>query len=134
MCVAYRCAQAAAPSDERPVSLPLTAISIAASASASGHCPICRNLLIERCINCAGCSAYGAAEPQLRQPGAVRWQPHDSCSLAFGRCGCVFHHHCLEPWTLRHDCCPVHEVAWQEAAPSYGVLGGNGAPAPYRAG
>ena len=90
----------------RPIAMPLTAISLASSAAASGTCAICRSPLVQRCTSCVCAAAADGAAPRT------------SCSLVFGRCGCVFHLHCLEPWTLRQFSCPVHEVAWEETQPS----------------
>ena len=86
-------------------------------ASAMGHCPICRNLLIERCIMCVG-----SADQNQNHILFPRSLSPSGCMLTFGRCGCVFHQHCLEPWAMRSETCPVHEVPWEAAAPSYDNL------------
>jgi|LauGreDrversion4_1035100.scaffolds.fasta_scaffold26223_1 hypothetical protein len=52
------------------------------------------------------------------------------CSLAFGSCGCVFHKHCIAPWAMRHDTCPIHETGWEPTTPRLvHALTGGGAPA-----
>ena len=99
-------ARAAAPSAERPISLRLSAISLGTTASAAGHCPICRNPYIERCPHCTD------SENRQRQHRPA------GCGLSFGKCGCVFHTHCLEPWILRSEKCPQCDVTWESVTPS----------------
>mmetsp|Transcript_5719 Transcript_5719/g.18424 ORF Transcript_5719/g.18424 Transcript_5719/m.18424 type:complete len:119 (+) Transcript_5719:3-359(+) len=68
----------------------------------AGSCPICRSLLIQKCIGCSSRPASGSP-----------------CTLSFGVCGCVYHHHCLGEWHRRSFTCPLHEVQWQERAPCH---------------
>uniref|UniRef100_A0A7S3F145 Zinc finger RING-H2-type domain-containing protein n=1 Tax=Haptolina ericina TaxID=156174 RepID=A0A7S3F145_9EUKA len=65
-----------------------------------GECPICRSLLIQKCIQC---TAAGSSQTP--------------CVLSFGGCGCVFHHHCVGSWLYKSYVCPVHETPWQPSAP-----------------
>lgn len=57
-----------------------------------------------------GCvlSAPRAALPPAHRPPALR-APHR----------CVFHTHCMVPWTQKHAVCPVHDTPWQRAAPTH---------------
>jgi hypothetical protein len=75
-------------------------------------CPICRTPLVSRCTLC-----------QMSHPDI------SPCVLSAGACGCAYHTHCLEPWILRRDCCPVHDSPWVPCAPSLAQLRALNTPA-----
>lgn len=74
--------------------------------SLDAACPICRSLLIQKCINCV--SGLGTTS--------------GGCHITAGTCGCCFHTHCLVPWIMRREICPVHDCAWESCAPSLDIL------------
>ena len=99
----------------------------------TGECPICRSLLINKCVPCKP-SPTAASLPRHtrythssheRIPHRARagnqclsWGPQSSpCTLSFGSCGCVFHEHCLSHWLRKRPVCPLHESQWQPCAP-----------------
>ena len=57
-------------------------------------CNICKNNLMEPCINC---SASGKKE---------------DCNLAKGRCGHGFHSHCIKEGLKANDNCPTDHTGW----------------------
>ena len=119
---------------------PVPNISNVASAAALGYCPICRGLLITKCARLRSraactvpCQRAAISRTQERRSTLTQSTPccfagiecvsqHGSytgtpCSLVFGRCGCVFHGHCLAPWTMRSDTCPTHGTLWEPSTP-----------------
>ena len=95
--------RAGTPDENGPDNKPMAAVVRPAAAADTAYCPICRDLLVRKCIQCASAS------------GAFSFSACSPCSLAFGACGCVFHGHCLQPWMMRRDTCPVHDSPWQWA-------------------
>mmetsp|Transcript_31277 Transcript_31277/g.51789 ORF Transcript_31277/g.51789 Transcript_31277/m.51789 type:complete len:122 (+) Transcript_31277:141-506(+) len=69
-------------------------------------CPICRCLLIQKCPHCSV------------QATATHHDCLVPCTLVFGSCSCVFHHHCLVPWLQKRAVCPVHDCHWEPSVPS----------------
>ena len=90
----------------------------------AGSCPICRSLLIQKCIGCSSRPASGSpctlSFGTTKIQSAFHWS-HRSLTplLIVGVCGCVYHHHCLGEWHRRSFTCPLHEVQWQERAPCH---------------
>lgn len=59
-------------------------------------CTICRNSLMDPCINCE--SKKG---------------PPTECNVAWGECNHAFHHHCIEKWLKTRHVCPLDNKEWR---------------------
>ncbi|KAA6385650.1 MAG: putative E3 ubiquitin-protein ligase RBX1 [Streblomastix strix] len=59
-------------------------------------CAICRNHLMEVCIEC---QASGS--------------PLDDCKIAWGGCNHAFHHHCVSRWLKTRQACPLCNRDWE---------------------
>lgn len=62
-------------------------------------CAICRNHIMERCIDC--------------QPNTVAGQQADECIAAWGTCNHAFHFHCISRWLKTKNSCPLDLREWQ---------------------
>jgi len=66
-------------------------------------CAICRNNLMEDCIECLG------------NPDSVLAA---SCKVAFGECGHAYHFHCIHKWLEKANgtnACPMDGQEWEYA-------------------
>ncbi|CDK25153.1 unnamed protein product [Kuraishia capsulata CBS 1993] len=61
------------------------------------QCAICRNHLMEPCIDCA--------------PNSIN-QPNQECVTAWGTCNHGFHLHCIQRWTSTRNVCPLDSNPW----------------------
>ncbi|WPK25340.1 hypothetical protein PUMCH_002651 [Australozyma saopauloensis] len=59
-------------------------------------CAICRNHLMEPCIEC--------------QPNSIK--ETTNCVAAWGVCNHAFHLHCIQRWLKSRPVCPLDNVAW----------------------
>jgi len=64
------------------------------------ECLICKNQLTEKCADCM--------VDTLNQHSA-------KCSIAKGKCGHAFHHHCISKSRNVADTCPVDNTPWHLA-------------------
>lgn len=68
-------------------------------------CAICRNNLLDQCIECAA----GDGDPEYA---------HEECHTAWGQCNHVFHRHCINRWLLSRSVCPLDNTAWAWQLPA----------------
>lgn len=60
------------------------------------NCAICRNHLMEPCIDCQG---------NLQDKA-------DECKAAWGQCNHAFHTHCITRWLKTRQVCPLDSTEW----------------------
>ncbi|XP_039499479.1 RING-box protein 1B [Drosophila santomea] len=60
------------------------------------NCAICRNHIMNLCIECQ-------ADPNASQ---------DDCTVAWGECNHAFHHHCIARWLKTRLVCPLDNKEW----------------------
>lgn len=57
-------------------------------------CAICRNNLMEPCIECQ-------SNPTEQE-----------CTVAWGNCNHAFHYHCISRWLQSRQVCPLDNATW----------------------
>ncbi|KAH8233647.1 hypothetical protein KR026_010951, partial [Drosophila bipectinata] len=62
------------------------------------NCAICRNHIMELCIECQATN------------GPI---PFDGCTLAWGACNHAFHFHCITRWLKTRQVCPLDNSHWE---------------------
>lgn len=60
------------------------------------NCAICRNHIMNLCIECQ-------ADPNANQ---------DECTVAWGECNHAFHYHCIARWLKTRLVCPLDNKEW----------------------
>eukprot|EP01122_Echinamoeba_exundans_P015789 TRINITY_DN768_c0_g1_i1.p2 TRINITY_DN768_c0_g1~~TRINITY_DN768_c0_g1_i1.p2 ORF type:complete len:131 (-),score=33.22 TRINITY_DN768_c0_g1_i1:219-611(-) len=60
-------------------------------------CAICRNHIMELCIDC------------LTNPNST---VSNECNIGWGRCGHAFHFHCISRWLKTRHVCPMDNKEW----------------------
>mgnify|MGYP000402505905 CR=1 FL=1 len=60
-------------------------------------CAICRNNIMDPCIECQASSGDTKTE----------------CAVAWGTCGHAFHNHCISKWLKTRQVCPLDNQEWQ---------------------
>ncbi len=71
------------------------------------NCAICRNLIIDVCIEC---------QPSLKQAvkeGSQGVDEEGNCRIAWGVCQHAFHFHCISRWVKTRQVCPLDNSPWQ---------------------
>ncbi len=61
------------------------------------ECPICRNSVLESCVECSGSAA--------------------ECVSVMGTCEHIYHLHCIEKWTKTKNSCPLDNRRWEYKKP-----------------
>ena len=60
------------------------------------RCAICRNHIMQPCIECQANSGTQSGE----------------CTLAWGTCSHAFHFHCISRWIKTRQVCPLDNLPW----------------------
>lgn len=76
-----------------------TAVAMWAYDISVDNCAICRNHIMDKCIDCQ------TAQEESNVDG--------NCSIAWGRCSHVFHMHCISTWINTRHVCPLDNKDWE---------------------
>ncbi|CCF75423.2 RING-box protein 1 [Babesia microti strain RI] len=63
------------------------------------NCAICRNHIMDMCIEC-----------QTNEPACE--SDRNKCTIAWGVCNHAFHHHCISRWLKTRQVCPLDNNTW----------------------
>lgn len=64
------------------------------------NCAICRNHIMDKCIECQSVQEMNNID-------------HDNCTIAWGKCSHVFHMHCISKWLNTRQVCPLDNRNWE---------------------
>lgn len=78
------------------------------------NCAICRNHIMERCIECQAAQQNDRTGPSQTRPGAMPSATDENkCVVAWGRCNHAFHFHCIRRWLGTRQVCPLDNCDWE---------------------
>ena len=77
-----------------------TAIALWAYDISVDNCAICRNHIMDKCIEC-------------QSTQEARNVDGGECRIAWGRCSHVFHMHCILRWLNTRQVCPLDNRNWE---------------------
>lgn len=63
------------------------------------NCAICRNHIMDKCIECQSVQEITNID--------------ESCNIAWGKCSHVFHMHCISKWLNTRQVCPLDNRNWE---------------------
>lgn len=63
------------------------------------NCAICRNHIMDKCIECQSVQEVSNID--------------ENCSIAWGKCSHVFHMHCISKWLNTREVCPLDNRHWE---------------------
>lgn len=63
------------------------------------NCAICRNHIMDKCIECQSFQETTDIE--------------ENCTIAWGKCSHVFHTHCISRWLNTRQVCPLDNRTWE---------------------
>lgn len=69
------------------------------------NCAICRNHIMDLCIECQANQGTGTAAGATTDSG--------ECNVAWGKCNHAFHHHCISRWLKTREVCPLDNRGWE---------------------
>ena len=63
------------------------------------NCAICRNHIMDKCIECQSVQEITNID--------------GNCTIAWGKCSHVFHMHCISRWLNTREVCPLDNRNWE---------------------
>lgn len=63
------------------------------------NCAICRNHIMDKCIECQSVQEMTNID--------------ENCTIAWGKCSHVFHMHCISKWINTRKVCPLDNRPWE---------------------